>query len=642
MFQVDVPFSMHLLNDNTADYYLKALKDVGATRVWMCGDPPKTQEEKKAFATKKKLLEENGFDTGVWISSIYHIHYDEPYTRMVTVDGKKCDAIVCPTDAQFIKDYIENWLKPAVETGAPTVMFDDDFRMNFNDHGPLCFCDTHMARYSQIIGRPVTREEMRANLLSGQPNEYRDAWLQECRRTLLDFAKALRAAADEINPDCRLCICSGPAQWGVDGAASPDGELAVEIVQILAGKQKPHMRLNGCPMYMSPYFQSIFKNKTFAQAIEFDRMQAYHCSKFDMTVCSENDSYPRPRYVIAAAYLDMFEMICRADGHFTGTQKYMLDYVMEPSYETGYIDAATENQPIFQAITQEFADKKLTGITVFCPMDNLRYRTFQTDGCDTDLEVEATNVPGQRYLVDNSIPVVYEGDGPVVIFGSYAEQADEALLKKGAIIDLEAAEILTRRGFDVGLVSVGGSVQGKIVGDIELSHNNFEHYLPEDSMVPLKTPIIRPAVVSEKAKLLSTMVIGDRTSPGSYLYENDKGLKFYVLAFDAYVNMFNDGVFRSYHRQKHLVQAHEWLTGRKLDAVCLKNPDLYMITKKNDKELAVGLWNFSPDAVFKPVVELGETYAKVRGINCEARLEGNKVYLSKLHAYEFAGFVVEK
>ena len=54
--------------------------------------------------------------------------------------------------------------------------------------------------------------------------------------------------------------------------------------------------------------------------------------------------------------LDMFEMICRADGNFTGTQKYMLDYVMEPSYETGYIDAATENQPIFQAITQEFAD----------------------------------------------------------------------------------------------------------------------------------------------------------------------------------------------------------------------------------------------------------------------------------------------
>jgi len=84
------------------------------------------------------------------------------------------------------------------------------------------------------------------------------------------------------------------------------------------------------------------------------------------------------------------------------------------------------------------------------------------------------------------------------------------------------------------------------------------------------------------------------------------------------------------------VGLYEWLNGKKLDAVSLKNPDLYIMTKKNENSLAIGLWNNFADAILEPVVELGESYKKARFINCKGKLKGNKIILNKLlNAFTF-------
>ena len=56
---------------------------------------------------------------------------------------------------------------------------------------------------------------------------------------------------------------------------------------------------------------------------------------------------------------------------------------------------------------------------------------------------------------------------------------------------------------------------------------------------------------------------------------------------------------------------------------------LYIMTKKNQNSLAVGLWNHFADPVFKPVIELGEKYSSVRFVNCKGKLLGDKVVLNK-------------
>jgi hypothetical protein len=60
----------------------------------------------------------------------------------------------------------------------------------------------------------------------------------------------------------------------------------------------------------------------------------------------------------------------------------------------------------------------------------------------------------QAILTSNAIPTVYEGEGICSIcFGENARYIDEKDVHGGLILDAAAAEILERRGFDVGLVS---------------------------------------------------------------------------------------------------------------------------------------------------------------------------------------------
>ena len=54
---------------------------------------------------------------------------------------------------------------------------------------------------------------------------------------------------------------------------------------------------------------------------------------------------------------------------------------------------------------------------------------------------------------------------------------------------------------------------------------------------------------------------------------------------------------RSYCRQAQLARLYPWLNGSPVDAICLGNPDLYLLAKKDDNSLAIGLWNYSKDKI---------------------------------------------
>ena len=69
---------------------------------------------------------------------------------------------------------------------------------------------------------------------------------------------------------------------------------------------------------------------------------------------------------------------------------------------------------------------------------------------------------------------------------------------------------------------------------------------------------------------------------------------------------------------------------------------MYTICKESENALAVGLWNIFDDIAFDCVVELAEEYSDISFINCTGRLDGNKVYLSDIAAFSFAGFEVRK
>ncbi len=121
-----------------------------------------------------------------------------------------------------------------------------------------------------------------------------------------------------------------------------------------------------------------------------------------------------------------------------------------------------------------------------------------------------------------------------------------------------------------------------------------------------------------------------------------------AFAFYAYANRnnikqgcFNRHYYSNYLRSAQIKNAVELFGGKKLPAYSYGNPDLYIMAKKNDSAMAVGLWNIFADVIFEPVIELDKEYSQIEFINCSGKIEGNKVTLSDMAPFSFAGFEVK-
>ena len=134
-------------------------------------------------------------------------------------------------------------------------------------------------------------------------------------------------------------------------------------------------------------------------------------------------------------------------------------------------------------------------------------------------------------------------------------------------------------------------------------------------------------------------------TPASYRYENERGERFYVLAFDYFktlirskVKSYNNG----YYRQAELKSAIEWISGKRLPAYVAKNPNLYILSSRCEDALAVLLVNVSLDVIYDPVAELDGEYSSIRFLGCDGRLHGDHVYLSDISPYGICAFEVRK
>jgi hypothetical protein len=135
--------------------------------------------------------------------------------------------------------------------------------------------------------------------------------------------------------------------------------------------------------------------------------------------------------------------------------------------------------------------------------------------------------------------------------------------------------------------------------------------------------------------------------PACYIYENDAGGRFMVYSFVAESSIskgvWQKGLFRNYYRQAQLCYGIEKLSGNKLPAMCMKNPELYMLCKKDENSMAVGMWNFFADSVISSEIKLDGVYSDIDFYNCNGCLEGDTVKLdNEILPYSFAFFTVYK
>ncbi len=545
--------------------------------------------------------------TVLWVRTITTPHVNAPGMK----DERGGESILkCPLNREFQAFYREH-IRKFAESGVKTIMLEDDFRMHMPHEAANCFCDDHMALYRDLLGEDLPREELAEKMLRSGSGKYRDAWLEGCRRTLLGLARLIREELDAVDPEIEVIFDCGPALFGADGTDP------FELIDILRGRGQPTMRLIG-----APYWQELVGRNHLMSVIDFTRHQAHECRKRGVVTLGEVDPYPRPRYTCPAVYAEFFHTAMIADGNFDAAFKYGLDYVSSVRYETGYVEETERNKPLYADIERIFAGKKAVGVKLFEPFDAVRY----ADQVPPVPERHVIDTPSRDILSGNSIPVAFEGEGPSLVFGdnAWCYQAED--MKNGTILDMVAAEILTRRGFDVGLVRAESHAHSTAPVDMF----DYEHFYEENEDLLAKNGItVYDVELKAGARVLSEFSYGGEKSVSSYVYENAEGARFLVYGFDARNVQKQAGILCAYCRQRQLVKYHEWLCGKKLDAVCLGNPFLYSIVKKGEGSLAIGLWNFYPDRVMNPVIDLAEAYEEAEFIGCSGRLEGNQVILDE-------------
>ena len=143
------------------------------------------------------------------------------FTMLTGPTGIISNATACPLDKEF-NDYITGVYSYLAREIQPRIIWiEDDFRMNNRPYLGWggCFCDAHMKKYCEILGRTVTREEFVGKLLEPDTvnKEYRFAYASVTRRTMESLAKNIGDAVHAACPDTRIgFMTSVPEEHAVE------------------------------------------------------------------------------------------------------------------------------------------------------------------------------------------------------------------------------------------------------------------------------------------------------------------------------------------------------------------------------------------------------------------------------------------
>ena len=619
VYKVTVPISVR----NTAraggkEKILTELLRIGADRVILALgalslDKSEKQAELALLCEYTSYFKSKGLKVASWMWTFMTdgVH---PYHAIESADGTRLNNFACPLDNNFL-EFAKQYVKDVARSGVDVVMFDDDFRFGYMGGKFNCTCPLHMKKIKTLIGEDITPRELQKKALSGGKNKYRDAWLKVNGEALLNHARAMRAAVDEVDPDIRIGVCSCISVWDADGIDS------ITLAKALAGSTKPYMRLIGAPYWA---VRQSFGCRL-SHVIELERMERAWCGD-GIEIYAEGDAYPRPRTNCPASFLELYDIALRASGGFDGIQKYALDYTSTADYETGYTDRHVKNKPVYDFVAANF-DRPSVGVRVYEKMQKLADMYIPPEYADDPDIFDIFFSASAKMMADNSVATTYEGEGVCgIAFGENVREVPREAFKNGLIIDIRAAKILMDMGIDVGIDRLGERI---LV--------NEEHY--DSEYIGFAKPVyafdtkLKAAAVIKSEFAVNTTKMTKRMLPALFEYTNGDGDRFLVYTFDSYMK--GDTAYRSYIRTRQINAF------ARLPVYTEKHPDLYIIAKRDAGGMAVGLFNIFADEVIAPTLTLDKEYTTAECVNCHATLCGNTLTFSDIPAFTFAGVVLK-
>lgn len=621
-----IPIWNDLVTEKTRKTYVELLKKAGCKDVFLASGRHifhmETDSNFELLKENIEYFEKEGFTVAVWTSTLgygdplqeRYKPFSDKFTRIRSALGVDASDAFCPLDKDFLEKVLRH-IDRIAKCGAKMIMLDDELCLSVRP-GLGCFCENHMKLYEEYLGESLKDKDLKTLFFTGGKNKYRDAFLKIEGDTLRNFAKACRNKLDETDKNIRLGFCAGYTSWDIEGVD------AVELTKIMAGDNKPFLRFTGAPYWVARTVNR-FPDMHLNSVIEMARLQEKWARNSGVEVFAEGDSYPRPRYQVPANLIECFDTAVSASGGM-GDLKYMMDYASSPEYEMGYLRHHEKNAPLRAFIEKNFENKTTDGVFVAEKMHKFADMDLGENFRGEEELMYTAFSPAAALLSQHAIPTTYEESDIAIAFGENVSIFEK--LPEKLILDVTSAEILKNKGVDVGLLSkeLAPSPAYETTDDEQalLYRSIADHY---------------DCSLNENAKVLSWFDAGGKKYPAAYSYKT-QNTEFLVFTFDAYTLRYDSSVMMNYIRQEQLLS----FIGGKFPQI-KKEPCLYQLLKRDEKETAILLENLWEDSVFDFYIDLDGNYKDFEIFGAEASLNGDKLHInSEIPAFGMMAILLKK
>lgn len=516
------------------------------------------------------------------------------FTWMVGHDGTEPHASACPLSAGWRNHTIKLWqLYASLE---PNVIWIEDDIRTFN-HLPArygCFCQLHMSTFSERIGEKVTREQLVAALLQpGPPHQWREAWLDFQRHCIEDTCGVLADAVYEVSPNTYMgLMSSGPDCHNIEGR---DWKRLAEVLG------------RGKPIYSRPTlggYSETSLDLLYYGAAEIKRTR-FVCPPGTIEQ-TEIENIPSTGYSKSAAFT--FLQIAMSVSHgCDGATLNLFDHVGSPmSIEPNQANMLAGERNFIEALAESHSSNGVFAGVRVLHHERGSYVRRLAEGSDYS-DLAAYEYGWERALNALGFATTYTRSPLVAVNGqmidAYSDDEIRSMLSGGVLVDIIAAEVLTRRGFgemlgfDIDSMEYIHGTQA--ISAEELTDPDFAGE-PKRFMTATLPTLVKDArfgriILHDGARAISRLVDPD-TKPicdFAAVFENSLGGRVAVLPLD--INAAMGPALLNHYRRMQIRAILDWLGRGKLPAAVEGGVYPLAYRMDFDDRIMLGVFNLSHD-----------------------------------------------
>jgi len=578
-----------------------------------------------------KKLKDMGVETGINVlHTTGHCFYaDEDefgFKRAITVDGEESRGCVCSLQNEFI-EYIKRVYRYYSSLKPSVIFADDDIRM-ISMGQLICLCPEHVKKISQRLGKNIDAEEIRKQVFSDAfiENPVREAFFEQLENDIEYIISQIADSVHELSPETEIGIMTTSYP-----SVTADRDLKNLFKKLSEDKKVTRIRIG-----MDYYREGDHNNIPMAFSQPAIQRDFIDNDEVEIQPEIENDTYGF--YYKSNSITNLQLIWCLTNG-FRNMQLNLFSYEMPVFNYEEIADMFNNNIDYHNKIIEFIPEGYRTiGVGIYAHPKALTKRRAKKGQLFFDanwhkwLNLLGIPVSSNPKLSDFMMLV-----GDDIYLASDSEI--DSILKKGAVIDLRAAEALFERGYGdrIGVLKISKIdkvFSGERFTDDEIN-GEFRNVANSDYMYStlIDDETLKDITYLEGARFLSFYVNHrkEKVCAGVTVYENSNGERFLILPYVD--NDFTYFTNVNHKRRRQFINAFEWISGKRIP-VCAENEKMCVNINSFPNRNVITLFNLASDDVKKPKIRYTPIgilkYIDKTGTLCELNITKKDEYVIEI------------